>query len=47
MSAYFTVFASSYLPVHVAKIERADGVYERNIGSYLLKVIPSHLKAIL
>lgn len=38
VSAYFTVFASSYLPIHVSKIENADGVYERNVGTHLLKV---------
>ena len=38
VSAYFTVFAGSYLPVHVSKIEKADGVYERNVGTHLLKV---------
>ena len=39
VSAYFTVFAGSYLPVHVAKIEKADGVYERNAGTHFLKVL--------
>ena len=38
VSAYFTVFAGSYLPVHVAKIEKADGVYQRNVGTHFLKV---------
>ena len=38
-SAYFTVFAASYLPIHTTKIEKADDVYARNVGTHLLKVI--------
>lgn len=38
MSIYFTVFASSYLPVHVTQISKADDVYGKNLGGRLLKV---------
>ena len=38
VSAYFTVFAASFLPIHTTKITRADDVYSRNLGSNLLKV---------
>ena len=38
VSAYFTVFAPPYLPIHTTKIEKADEVYARNIGTHLLKV---------
>ena len=38
VSAYFTVLAASYLPVHVTQIEKADSVYSRNLGTHLLKV---------
>ena len=39
VSAYFTVFAAPYLPIHTTKIEKADEVYARNIGTHLLKVM--------
>ena len=38
VSAYFTVFAPPYLPIHTTKIEKADEVYARNVGTHLLKV---------
>lgn len=37
MSAYFTVFAASYLPVHITKISKADAVWANNLGQPLLK----------
>ena len=37
-SAYFTVFASSYLPVHTSKISKADTVYQNLLGTPVLKV---------
>ena len=37
-SAYFTVFASSYLPVHTSKISKADTVYQNLLGTPMLKV---------
>lgn len=32
MSAYFTVFAWSYLKLHTTKLENADELYERHLG---------------
>ncbi|XP_064382776.1 nitric oxide-associated protein 1-like [Halichondria panicea] len=37
-SAYFTVFASSYLPVHTSKMSKADTVYQNLLGSPMLKI---------
>lgn len=37
-SAYITVFAASYLPVHVTKTEKAESLYSKNIGGSLLKI---------
>lgn len=33
MSAYFTVFAWSYLKLHATKSENADELYERHLGT--------------
>ena len=33
MSAYFTVFTWSYLHVHATKLENADQLYSRQLGS--------------
>lgn len=38
MSVYITVFAASYLPVHVTRTDKADSLYSKNIGGSLLKV---------
>lgn len=38
MSAYFTVFAAAYLPIHVTRVDKADAVWTNNLGSSLLKV---------
>ena len=40
VSAYFTVFAASYLPVHVTIVDKADSVWTKNLGQPLLKVMP-------
>ena len=36
-SAYFTVFAASYLPVHVTKVEKAENVWSNNLGTPFTK----------
>eukprot|EP00731_Ephydatia_muelleri_P038367 Em0735g1a len=38
VSVYITVFAASYLPVHVTRTDKADSLYSKNIGGSLLKV---------
>lgn len=38
VSAYFTVFAAAYLPIHVTRVDKADAVWTNNLGSSLLKI---------
>lgn len=38
MSAYFTVFAANYIPIHVTRVDKADNVWTNNLGTPLLKV---------
>ncbi|XP_003383934.1 PREDICTED: nitric oxide-associated protein 1-like [Amphimedon queenslandica] len=37
-SAYFTIFTSSYLPIHTRRTRDADEMYKRHLGQPLLKV---------
>ncbi|XP_004382937.2 nitric oxide-associated protein 1 [Trichechus manatus latirostris] len=37
-SAWFTVVASNFLPVHTTSLDRADAVYQKHAGHTLLKV---------
>ncbi|XP_007944416.2 nitric oxide-associated protein 1 [Orycteropus afer afer] len=37
-SAWFTVVASNFLPVHITSLDRADAVYSKHAGHSLLKV---------
>ncbi|KAL2089108.1 hypothetical protein ACEWY4_016007 [Coilia grayii] len=37
-SCWFSVLASSRVPVHVTTLEKADGIYEKHAGGELLKV---------
>lgn len=37
-SAWFTVVASNFLPVHITSLDKADTVYKKHAGHTLLKV---------
>ncbi|XP_036271269.1 nitric oxide-associated protein 1 isoform X3 [Pipistrellus kuhlii] len=37
-SAWFTVVASNFLPVHITCLEKADAIYQKHAGDTLLKV---------
>ncbi|XP_003933641.3 nitric oxide-associated protein 1 [Saimiri boliviensis] len=37
-SAWFTVVASNFLPVHITSLDRADALYEKHAGHTLLQV---------
>ncbi|EPQ14532.1 Hypothetical protein D623_10026792 [Myotis brandtii] len=37
-SAWFTVVASNFLPVHITSLEKADAIYQKHAGDILLKV---------
>ncbi|XP_023566928.1 nitric oxide-associated protein 1 isoform X2 [Octodon degus] len=37
-SAWFTVVASSFLPVHITSLDKADAVYQKHAGHALLQV---------
>lgn len=37
-SAWFTVVASNFLPVHITSLDKADAIYEKHAGHTLLKV---------
>ncbi len=37
------MFAASYLPVHTTKMDKVEGVYDRNLGTHLLKVMHIHV----
>ncbi|XP_004419147.1 PREDICTED: nitric oxide-associated protein 1 [Ceratotherium simum simum] len=37
-SAWFTVVASNFLPVHITSLDKADAVYQKHAGHTLLKV---------
>ncbi|XP_059526304.1 nitric oxide-associated protein 1 isoform X3 [Myotis daubentonii] len=37
-SAWFTVVASNFLPVHITSLEKADTIYQKHAGDILLKV---------
>ncbi|XP_021562424.1 nitric oxide-associated protein 1 [Carlito syrichta] len=37
-SAWFTVVASNFLPVHITSLDKADAVYEKHAGHLLLQV---------
>ncbi|XP_070252181.1 nitric oxide-associated protein 1 [Myotis yumanensis] len=38
LSAWFTVVASNFLPVHITSLEKADTIYQKHAGDILLKV---------
>lgn len=38
VSAYFTVFCSSRIPIHATRLDKADTVYSKNLGGPLLMV---------
>ncbi|XP_028363609.1 nitric oxide-associated protein 1 [Phyllostomus discolor] len=37
-SAWFTVVASNFLPVHITSLDKADAIYQKHAGHTLLKV---------
>ncbi|MEQ2191441.1 hypothetical protein XENOCAPTIV_028651, partial [Xenoophorus captivus] len=43
-SCWFTVLASSHVPVHVTSLDKADSIYKRHAGHALLGV--SHMTAV-